>query len=233
MPKDHLEIERDAAIAAAEAALEVAYETAHVKYKEALKASQATLTAEQKVIHATITPRGRTDAEYADAYNAANKKAGAAWNVRNLAIEERYKVAQKDAYAAYIGACDAAYAEYERLFDEREAAEQAAEDERIAAEDRRQRREEAKRAQAARLAEEERKLTAGPAVTVTPYQAASMLGLTMKEFWALVVSGKYPEPRDDNTYDKDTIDRLPRPKVVLRKPITAIPRNIFTDIVRF
>jgi hypothetical protein len=255
MAKDQLEIDRDAAIAAAkevyngaravaEAVLDAAYDSNDADHKAALKASQAKLTAEQKVISATIKPRGRTDAGYADAYNAAHEKAGKAWKARNLAIDEKYKADQKAAeaacraacdaaYVAYLGACDEAEREFDRLWDERQAAEDAAEDARIAAEDRRQRREEAKRAQAARLAEEERALTAGPAVTVTPYQAAARLGLTMKEFWAHVISGKYPEPRDDNTYDRDTIDRLPRPKVVRRKPITTTPSNIFTDIVKF
>lgn len=247
MAKDQLEIDRDAAIAAAEevyngaiavaeANRDAAYDSIEAENRAAQKANSADC---QKAIFSwcrkcdeesmtkgfsSKREKARLDGEdrIRREYEAREEAIDEKYKADNKAAEAAYSAACDAAYNAYVGACDAAHAEYKRLWDDRQAAEEE-----------RRRKEEAKRAQAARKAEEERKLIAGPAVTVTVYQAAARLGLTMKEFWAHVVSGKYPEPRDDNTYDRDTIDRLPRPKVVRRKPIKMMASNIFTDIVKF
>lgn len=80
----------------------------------------------------------------------------------------------------------------------------------------------------------ERKEAAPPVVTVSPQQAAARVGLAMRDFWALVRSGKYPAPRTDNgMYDRDTIDRLPRPKVQRRPARRAVPDNVLTQIWKF
>lgn len=79
----------------------------------------------------------------------------------------------------------------------------------------------------------ERKEAAPPVVTVSPQQAAARVGLAMRDFWALVRSGKYPAPNDAGVYDADTIDRLPRPKVRRRAASRAIPDNVLTRIWKF
>ncbi len=79
----------------------------------------------------------------------------------------------------------------------------------------------------------ERKETAGPVATVSPQQAAARVGLAMRDFWALVRSGKYPAPNESGVYDADTIDRLPRPKVRRRPARQAIPDNVYGAIWKF
>lgn len=235
------EQERDAAFKAAESEYRRDNEAAEVTYANALAESERELRAAYEASAAECLRKRQTNAAFAES-NATNKEAYAAYERRRESIKAEDKARRERVYAKYSAARDAAGDRFERLYRNLKAKEarkqedaereRQREQQRAARAAELQRKADRRESNAARmaLAKQIADAMTPPVVTISPARAASIVGLTMGQFWAFVRSGRYPAPRDDNTYDRDTVLNLPRPKVRVQR---VTPSNVLTDILRF